>query len=80
MKVTIKVLPRQGLADPESEATEATLKKLGFKKIKHCAIGRWIVLDVDATSKEQAKTEVKAMCDKLLINPIVEDATVTVED
>ena len=36
-------------------------------------IGRHIVLDVKADSAAAAELSVKAMCDKLLANPVTED-------
>ena len=46
-----------------------SLAKLGFDEVEDARIGKLVELKVDSYDDER----VKAMCDKLLANPIIED-------
>jgi phosphoribosylformylglycinamidine synthase len=81
-RVSVHIVPRKGLLDPQGKAVADALHALGFNDVEDTRIGRHIVLDVKAESAAAAETSVKAMCDKLLANPVTEDyqiaSTVTV--
>ena len=78
-KVHVRVVPRGGLLDPQGKAVEHALSALGFKDASGVRIGRAIELSLDAGSAEEARTRTRAMCDKLLANPVTEDYTIEVE-
>ncbi len=78
MKVAVQVTAREGLADPQNEAVRETLRRLGFSEIENCRIGRWIVLDLNCKTPEAALSKAREMCDRLLINPIMEDAQLSI--
>ena len=79
-KVHVRVVPRGGLLDPQGKAVEHALSALGFKDASGVRIGRAIELSIEAKSAEDARARTRAMCDKLLANPVTEDYTVEVED
>ena len=78
-RVHVRVVPRTGLLDPQGLAVEHALTALGFSEAKDVRIGKAIELSIAAGSAEEAKTRAKAMCDKLLANPVTEDYQVEVE-
>ena len=78
-KIHVRVVPRGGLLDPQGKAVEHALSALGFKEASEVRIGRAIELAIEATSAEDARARTRAMCDKLLANPVTEDYTVEVE-
>lgn len=73
MKVKIYVTLKQGILDPQGKAIEHALDSLGFKHAANVRVGKYMELDLDQTDKAKAETEVKAMCDKLLANTIIEE-------
>lgn len=81
-RVSVHIVPRKGLLDPQGKAVADALHALGFNDVEDTRIGRHIVLDVKAESAAAAESSVKAMCDRLLANPVTEDyqiaSTVTV--
>jgi len=81
-RVSVHIVPRKGLLDPQGKAVSDALHALGFGDVEDTHIGRHIVLDVRADTAAAAEQSVKAMCDKLLANPVTEDyqiaSTVTV--
>ena len=66
-RVRVLVRPKEGILDPQGVAVERALPALGFEGVSRVHVGRLIELDVDDTS------QVDAMCQKLLANPLVED-------
>ena len=48
------------------------LGHLGFDKVSDVRQGRYIVLDLAETDRARAEASVKAMCEKLLANTVIE--------
>jgi phosphoribosylformylglycinamidine synthase PurS subunit len=67
------VTPRQGILDPQGRAVESSLNSLGFKNVAGVKVGKYIVLEVEASSASEARDEAKKMCEALLANPVIED-------
>ena len=72
-RVAVHIIPRKGLLDPQGQAVAGALHSLGFNGVTAAHVGRYIVLETDAATGAAAAAEVKAMCDKLLANPVTED-------
>lgn len=67
MRARVLIRPKAGILDPQGEAVERALPALGFQGVSHVHIGRLVELDVDDP------TQLEAMCEKLLANPLVEE-------
>ncbi len=80
MQVKVFVTPRTGILDPQGRAVEHSLKSLGFGNVANVRIGRYITLEVEASSPAEARAEAKKMCEQLLANPLIEDFTFEVEE
>jgi phosphoribosylformylglycinamidine synthase subunit PurS len=78
MRVTVLVRPKDGILDPQGEAVQGSLRKLGFA-VGGARIGRLVDLEVDAASPSEAKAEVERMCSELLANPLIESFEIEVE-
>ena len=72
-RVAVHIVPRPGILDPQGKAVSDALHSLGFTGVKDARVGRYIVIDVDAADAPAAGAHVKAMCQKLLANPVTED-------
>jgi phosphoribosylformylglycinamidine synthase subunit PurS len=70
VKVSVLVRPKQGILDPQGEAVEGSLRKLGFE-VSGARVGRLIDLEVKG-GPDEARTKVDEMCHKLLANPLIE--------
>lgn len=71
MKIGVKVLPRKEVLDTQGRAVQHSLSENGFPVIG-CAIGKYIVLDVEAKSLDEAKKQVNKMAEYVLYNPLIE--------
>ena len=79
MKVTVLIRPKEGILDPQGEAVQGSLRKLGFA-VGGARIGRLVDLEVDATAPTEAKAQVERMCSELLANPLIESFEIEVEE
>jgi phosphoribosylformylglycinamidine synthase PurS subunit len=66
-RVRVLVRPKEGILDPQGQVVEQALPALGFEGVANVHVGRLIELDVDDPS------QVPAMCERLLVNPLIED-------
>lgn len=71
MKATVLVRPKQGILDPQGDAVEDSLRKLGFD-VSSVRVGRVIDLELDSEDEHGARAEVERMCEALLANPLIE--------
>lgn len=76
--ISLRVLPRKGLANPQNETVTSTLKRMGFTAIDSISVGRWIELSVNAENEPHARELAIEACAKILINPIMEDVSIEV--
>jgi phosphoribosylformylglycinamidine synthase PurS subunit len=72
MKARVTVMLKNGVLDPQGEAVRHALGSLGFQGVTGVRQGKVIELDLAHTDATQAETDVKAMCDKLLANTVIE--------
>jgi phosphoribosylformylglycinamidine synthase len=78
MKARVTVMLKSGVLDPQGEAMRHALGSLGFQGVNGVRQGKVIELDLATTDVATAETEVKAMCDKLLANTVIESYRVEI--
>jgi phosphoribosylformylglycinamidine synthase subunit PurS len=74
MRARVLIRPKEGILDPQGQAVERALPALGFEGASNVRVGRLVELDVEDAS------EVPAMCERLLANPLIEDYEVHVTE
>jgi phosphoribosylformylglycinamidine synthase len=79
IRVHVRIIPRSGLLDPQGQAIAHALSALGFSGVSDVRVGKAIEIEVDAASADTAEASVRAMCDRLLANPVTEDFTIEVD-
>jgi len=72
-RVAVHIVPRRGLLDPQGKAVADALHTLGFKSVSDVHVGRHVVVELDARDASDAEKEARAMCERLLANPVTED-------
>jgi phosphoribosylformylglycinamidine synthase subunit PurS len=79
VRATVLVRPKQGILDPQGQAVEQSLRKLGFA-VAQARVGRVVDVDVDATSVDEARERVEEMCRQLLANTLIESYEIEVHE
>ena len=72
MKLNLKIMPKNGVLDPQGKAIENSLNQLGFDNFSEIRQGKIIEIDIDE-KEEKAISITEEMCKKLLVNLIIED-------
>ena len=72
MKARVTVMLKAGVLDVQGEAVRHALGTLGFAGVNKVRQGTVIELDLAETDEAAAETAVRAMCDKLLANAVIE--------
>lgn len=80
MKAKIEVTLKREVLDPQGDAVRRALLALGFEGVRDVRVGKLVEVDLDASDRERARVELSAMCEKLLANPVIEDARVAFDD
>lgn len=76
LKARVHVMLKDGVLDPQGEAVRHALGTLGFRGVAAVRQGKVIELDLAATDRAAAEAEVRAMCEKLLANTVIEKYTI----
>jgi phosphoribosylformylglycinamidine synthase len=79
-RAELAVRPRPGVKDPQAEAVQESLARLGHGGVAVHAVGRLLSMTIDCTTSEEAERITAALCDQLLVNPNLETYSVSVEE
>jgi phosphoribosylformylglycinamidine synthase len=79
VKATVLVRPKEGILDPQGEAVESSLRKLGFP-VGETRIGKVVDLEVESSDRDEARRQVEQMCRRLLANPLIESYEISVHE
>jgi len=77
--VLVETRLRAGVADPQGSTIERSLPALGFDGVAGVRVGKAFRFTLEAADEVGARAEVDDMCRRFLTNPVIEDATITVE-
>jgi phosphoribosylformylglycinamidine synthase PurS subunit len=78
IKARITVTLKNGVLDPQGKAIEHALSGLGFGGVGQVRQGKVFDLELSETDKTKAEADLKAMCDKLLANTVIENYAVEI--
>jgi phosphoribosylformylglycinamidine synthase subunit PurS len=72
VKARVFITLKNGVLDPQGKAIGHALNGLGFASVGEVRQGKIIDLEISDTDAQKAKTDLKAMCEKLLANTVIE--------
>ena len=74
---TVNISLKKSVLDPQGKTIEQALQASGFQEAKDLRVGKIITMSVNSANKAEAEEKVNEMCAKLLVNPVIEDFSVT---
>ena len=77
--VMVDVRLRGGIADPAGATIERALPALGYEGVTEVSVGKTVRFTIEAVDATEATSRAEDLCSSFLTNPVIEDASVTVE-
>lgn len=78
--VIVEVTLRSGIADPEGATIERALPALGFSGVSAVRAGKLFRFDIDADDADSALSSAQSLAERLLSNPVIEDAAARLDE
>lgn len=80
MKARVIVTLKNGVLDPQGQAIEGSLASLGFGGVQGVRQGKVFDLEIEGTDVEAARSQITAMCEKLLANTVIENFAIEISN
>ncbi|NTJ42229.1 phosphoribosylformylglycinamidine synthase subunit PurS [Agrobacterium larrymoorei] len=78
IKARVTVTLKNGVLDPQGKAIEGALGSLGFDGVGQVRQGKVFDLELNASDTSKAEADLKAMCEKLLANTVIENYSIAI--
>ena len=79
MKFIVRISLKDSILDPQGDAISNSLKSLGFDGINSVRQGKIIEIDLEETDCNRGIEITKKMCNKLLVNNVIENFSIETE-
>ncbi len=76
--VLVETRLRPGIADPQGHTIERSLPHLGFEGIRSVRVGKAFRFDLEAVDEAEARAHADEVTQRFLINPVIEEADVSI--
>jgi len=80
MIAEIYISLKKTVSDPQGLTVKHALESLGFKYLTDVRIGKLVIIKLNLNDKKRAEGQLKQMCKKLLVNPIIEDYSFRIKE
>ncbi|MEV6317871.1 phosphoribosylformylglycinamidine synthase subunit PurS [Streptomyces sp. NPDC051776] len=78
-RVVVDVMLKPEILDPQGQAVQRALPRLGFEGISDVRQGKRFELELEGPADDAALDRVRKMAETFLANTVIEDFTVKVE-
>ena len=78
-RARVVVTLKPGVLDPQGAATRKALNELGFVSVSDVRVGKFLELELEATTRGAAEGMVGDMARQLLANPVLEEFSYELE-
>ena len=78
LKARVTVTLKNGVLDPQGKAIEGALATLGFAGVGQVRQGKVFDLELDTADRAAAEADLKAMCERLLANTVIENYSISI--
>ncbi len=78
IKARVTVTLKNGVLDPQGKAIEGALSALDFTGVGSVRQGKVFEIELEGSDAAKAEDDIKAMCEKLLANTVIENYQVEI--
>ena len=69
----VHITLKPGVVDPQGTVIGQALRSLGFDAVADVRVGKIVEVDFAGRTHDEVAESVSAMCERLLVNPVVEN-------
>jgi phosphoribosylformylglycinamidine synthase subunit PurS len=80
MKARIHITPKPDILDPQGKAVAHALGDLGYQEVTEVRVGKYLTLEFNPVSGQDAKARLEEMCRRLLANINVETYSIEISE
>ena len=80
MKVLVTVTLKKDVLDPQGKVVRQTLKNMGYNEMENVRQGKYFEIELNVNDKNKAEKIVQDICNKLLVNTIIENYTINYKE
>ena len=73
MRISVIITLKKDVLDPQGKVVQNTLISMGMNNLKNIRQGKHFEIEVDENDQNVAQKKIDEMCQKLLVNLIIED-------
>ncbi len=73
MKAHVWVMLKTTVLDPQGKTIQHALSSLGYSQVSSVRQGKFFILELDGTNKEDARAQVEKIAREVLTNPVIEE-------
>jgi len=73
LKFSVTVTLKKDVLDPQGKVVQNTLVNLGMNNLRSIRQGKFFEIEVDELDQKRAMNTLEKICEKLLVNLIIED-------
>ena len=77
IKARVTVTLKNGVLDPQGKAIVGALGSLNFEGVNSVRQGKVFDLQIETADRAKAEADLKAMCEKLLANTVIENYSIS---
>ena len=78
LRFSVTVTLKKDVLDPQGKVVQNTLLNLGMSNLKNIRQCKFFEIEIDETDQIIAEKKVEEMCQKLLVNLIIEDYKINI--
>ena len=73
MKAHVWVMLKPTVLDPQGQTIQHALASLGYAQVREVRQGKFFVLELDGTSREDAQKQIERIAREVLTTPVIEE-------
>ena len=78
-RIIVEVMPKAELLDPQGQAVQSAMGRLGFSGVVSVRQGKRFEIEVEGQITDERRIELDHLAETLLANPVIENHTLTIE-
>jgi phosphoribosylformylglycinamidine synthase len=75
----INITLKESVLDPQGQTVMKVLRGMGESSVQDLRVGKYVEIHLNAKDKLEAEDSARRICEKLLVNSVIESYTFTVE-